>query len=82
MSVHRLKIRVARSLRVTVRPTAMFGSRGINTPSPPSAHSLLPFFRAELLPKLKESSLTLLSSFLSDSSEGFELEASKSNDSC
>ena len=77
MSVHRLKIRVARSLRVTVRPTAIFGSRGINTPSPPSVHSLLPFLRAELLLKPKESSLTPLSSFFSDSFEGFEREEAR-----
>ena len=39
------------------------GLRGINTPSPPSAHHLLPIWRAELIP---------LSPFLSDSFEGFE----------
>ena len=78
VTVHGLKIRVARSLRaytrslrVTVRPMAIFRSRGINNPSPPSVLSLLPFLRAELLPKPKESSLTPLSSFLSDSFEGF-----------
>ena len=71
-----------RSLRVTFHPTAIFWVRGINTPSSPSAHSLLPIWRAEHFPKPRKRSLTPLSLFLSDSFEGFEWEASKSKDSC
>ena len=76
-AVSGLKIRVARSLRpytqslrVPFRPTAIFGLKTINTPSIPLQPSLLPLWRDELKPKPRKSSLTPLSTFLSDSLEG------------
>ena len=70
------------SLRVPFRPTAISGLKTINTSTIPLQPYLLPPWRAELKPKPRKSSLTLLSPFLSDSLEGFEWEASKSKDSC
>ena len=71
-----------RSLRVTLGQRLVSGPRSINTPHTPSAIFLLPIWRAEHLPKIRKSSLTPLSPFLSDSFEGFEWEASKSKNSC
>ena len=89
VTVHGLKIRVARSLwaytrslRVTFRPTAISWVRGINTPLISFSWPSLAILTSWTHSKAKKSSLTPLSPFLSDSSEVFEWEASKSKDSC